>query len=180
MSRIESRHEISEATLQKGELRLIRAQSDPPDTPTFPIGVVSRRTGLPPATLRVWERRYGAVVPLRSEKGTRVYTEAHIERLSLLRRVLAGGWRIGQVATLELDRLLELAEQAAPEPRPESDSESTLGDDIERMRTEFLDAAVQLDSDAMSRTLESATLELSRARLFDLFLSPLDGAGHHG
>lgn len=43
-------------------------QSDP----TYRIGAVSCLTGVAPDTLCVWERRYGAVVLLRSEKGSRL------------------------------------------------------------------------------------------------------------
>jgi len=35
------------------------------DTARHPIRVVSRRTGLTPALLRAWEKRYGVVTPSR-------------------------------------------------------------------------------------------------------------------
>ena len=41
--------------------------------PTYRIGAVSHLTGVAPDMLRVWERRYGAVVPMRAEKGSRLY-----------------------------------------------------------------------------------------------------------
>ena len=36
---------------------------------------VVQRTGLSPHVLRVWERRYGAVTPVRSESNRRLYAE---------------------------------------------------------------------------------------------------------
>src|SRR3569623_849784 len=65
-----------------------------------PIAGVAQRTGLSQDVLRVWERRYEAVVPARSETGVRLYSDADIERLILLRTATRGGRGIGQVAKL--------------------------------------------------------------------------------
>jgi MerR family transcriptional regulator, light-induced transcriptional regulator len=65
-----------------------------------PIAVVAQRTGLSQDVLRVWERRYEAVTPARSESGVRLYSDDDIERLILLRAATRGGRGIGQVAKL--------------------------------------------------------------------------------
>jgi DNA-binding transcriptional MerR regulator len=57
------------------------AASDP-----LPMRTVAAMTGVNPVTLRAWERRYGLVRPLRTEKGHRLYTREHVEQI---RRVLA-------------------------------------------------------------------------------------------
>jgi len=55
------------------------------------IGDVARRTGVPQATLRVWEQRYGFPVPLRLESGHRRYSVADVDTvLDVLRRRDAG------------------------------------------------------------------------------------------
>ena len=43
--------------------------------PDIPIGEVSRRTGIPVSTLRMWEVRYGFPVPRRRRSGHRRYTD---------------------------------------------------------------------------------------------------------
>ena len=53
--------------------------------PRHPIRVVAQRTGLTPATLRAWERRYRVVEPSRSEGGQRLYSDADVERLVRIR-----------------------------------------------------------------------------------------------
>lgn len=73
-----------------------------------PIGVVSDRTGLSPDVLRVWERRYGVVRPKRSAGGQRVYSDADIDRLSLLHRALRGGHGISHAAALSRSKLEDL------------------------------------------------------------------------
>ena len=77
--------------------------------PRHPIGTVSERTGLTPEVLRVWERRYGAVSPARSEGGQRLYSDAEVEKLRLLRRVTHAGRAIGVVAGLSVAELTRMA-----------------------------------------------------------------------
>ncbi|ENY71523.1 MerR family transcriptional regulator [Aeromonas diversa CDC 2478-85] len=70
------------------------------ESPLYPIRDVARLTGVNPVTLRAWQRRYGLVVPRRTEKGHRLYSEQDI---ALIRRILAWlelGVSIGQVSSL--------------------------------------------------------------------------------
>ena len=59
--------------------------SKPDDPRLYGIGAVARLTGLTDHTIRVWERRYSAVVAARAPNGRRQYTEADVQKLSLLR-----------------------------------------------------------------------------------------------
>ena len=52
------------------------------NTPINNLKAVSVETGLSPATLRAWERRYGLVKPERSLGGHRLYSEHDIEVLN--------------------------------------------------------------------------------------------------
>ncbi|WP_296806173.1 MerR family transcriptional regulator [Thiocapsa sp.] len=74
---------------------------------TYRIGAVSRLTGVPADTLRVWERRYRVVAPLRSESGTRLYGPDDVSRLTLIKRLVDRGDAISSVANLSLDQLRE-------------------------------------------------------------------------
>ena len=74
---------------------------------SYPIRAVSKLTGISIDNLRAWERRYKAIVPSRSDRG-RVYEEADIERLILLRQAVDGGHAISKLAVLnnrELENL---------------------------------------------------------------------------
>jgi len=78
-------------------------------TPKYLIGKVTQLTGLSIDVVRVWERRYGAVTPVRSDGGTRLYSDADVLRLRRLRQAVDNGHSIGRAATLseaELDQLI--------------------------------------------------------------------------
>ena len=57
----------------------------------LPLRVVARRAGLSADVLRAWERRYKAVVPVRTDTGRRMYSADDVERLVLLRRLTLAG-----------------------------------------------------------------------------------------
>lgn len=63
----------------------------------YPIRTVAQLTGVKPVTLRAWERRYGLVVPARSESGHRLYTKDDISSIHQILEWLEQGVAIGQV-----------------------------------------------------------------------------------
>ena len=77
----------------------------PDDPRLYGIGAVARLTGLTDHTIRVWERRYSAIVAARAPNGRRQYTEADVQKLSLLRTLTDHGIPISHVAGEALDEL---------------------------------------------------------------------------
>lgn len=71
----------------------------------YGIGAVAKLTGLTDHTIRVWERRYGAVVTQRATNGRRVYSTADVEKLGFLKRLTDQGISIGQIASSSLEQL---------------------------------------------------------------------------
>jgi MerR HTH family regulatory protein len=59
------------------------------------LKAVSSRTGIPAATLRTWERRYGFMRPRRSPGGYRLYGEQEIARIEQVKYLLSQGVRTG-------------------------------------------------------------------------------------
>jgi DNA-binding transcriptional MerR regulator/methylmalonyl-CoA mutase cobalamin-binding subunit len=85
----------------------------PRDTPAhYPIRAVSKLTGVAIDTLRAWERRHSAVMPIRDDRG-RMYTDADIARLRLLRGAVEHGHSIGRLARLTDAELRQLAAAGA-------------------------------------------------------------------
>lgn len=72
-----------------------------------------RRTGLSEFTLRAWERRHRAVTPARTDGRQRLYSEADIERLTLLAAIVAEGFAISTLAGLSNEELKRRAPEAA-------------------------------------------------------------------
>jgi len=73
----------------------------------FKIGAVSRITNIPVDTLRIWERRYSVVEPIRSNNADRLYQRGDINRLTLLKMLVDRGHSIGSIANLSNVELVE-------------------------------------------------------------------------
>jgi DNA-binding transcriptional MerR regulator/methylmalonyl-CoA mutase cobalamin-binding subunit len=86
----------------------------------MPIAAVERETGLPKDTLRVWERRYGFPQPERDAGGDRLYSEAQVAKLRVIKRLLDRGMRPGRLLKLDAAALQALAEEGASEAPPRS------------------------------------------------------------
>ncbi|HET7718900.1 MAG TPA: MerR family transcriptional regulator, partial [Acidimicrobiales bacterium] len=71
------------------------------EVPGLRIGEVAHRTEMTVAALRAWERRYRILTPARTAGGQRLYSEADVERVRAVQRLVAEGWSIaGAVARL--------------------------------------------------------------------------------
>lgn len=80
----------------------------------YRIGAVSRLTGIPADTLRIWERRYQIVDPQRTEKGGRLYSQEDVTRLTIIKTLVDQGQAISTVANLRLDELNDRLSRATP------------------------------------------------------------------
>lgn len=76
---------------------------------TFPISAVSRLSGVPAETIRIWERRYGFLRPARSEGGHRLYDEDGVRVLRAVRILQEHGSRVGSLKQYNTEQLIELA-----------------------------------------------------------------------
>jgi DNA-binding transcriptional MerR regulator/methylmalonyl-CoA mutase cobalamin-binding subunit len=134
-----------------------------------PMGVTMKRTGLPADVIRAWERRHGAIRPSRTKGNQRLYTDADIRRLLLIRRAIEDGWRIGQIAPLADDAILRLIEDSpSAEPRGHPKAGG-----IESHLTRCLAHVENLNGDRLVRQLEEASVEMSRVDLLDRLLAEL-------
>ena len=90
---------------------------------TFKIGAVSRITNIPIDTLRIWERRYSVVEPIRTNNSDRQYQNDDINRLTLLKMLVDRGHSIGGIAPLANEKLierLEIHDQNTIRPHPKN------------------------------------------------------------
>lgn len=82
----------------------------------FGIAEVARRIGIPPATLRAWERRYGLVRPSRTIGGHRLYDAGQAAMLAWI------GARVRQGTPIsDAIRLWRARDQTPPDETGASD-----------------------------------------------------------
>jgi DNA-binding transcriptional MerR regulator len=143
------------------------------ETPRHPIRVVSRRTGLTPALLRAWEKRYSVVDPSRSEGGQRLYSDEDVHRLSLLHRAVEEGRNISQVAGLSTVELLALVEEDRVERRGPRLPEPSEGAPVSSVLEQAKGAVKKMDPVRLERILTRGAMAFSVPTLTDEVLVPL-------
>lgn len=140
-----------------------------------PIRVVAKRTGITLHVLRAWERRYRVVEPTRTPGGQRLYSDADIERLKLLRDAVESGRAISQVAKLSEGELAELVAQdrasgVAPSPTVRAVPEEG---EVARYLGASLQAAERMDDAALHRILLRALVSLRPLDFIEGLVQPL-------
>ncbi len=140
-----------------------------------PIRFVAKMTGLSPGLIRIWERRYGAVKPIRTETNRRLYCDEDIERLYLLSLATQAGESISQIATLSLEELKKLI--GGYNSLSRGDSRSAADDVKVHSGSEYLagcfEAIKGLDAETLESVLMQASVGLSRRALFEQVVGPL-------
>lgn len=133
----------------------------------YPIQIVAKQTGLTPATLRAWEKRYAGIMPDRKENGRRLYTEELLTKLKLLARLVREGYRIGDIAYLQIEELSRLERELSTAP-PLSH-----GSDLEEELNAASAAVLRMDLPELNRLLEVAASSRGQLELADKVVFPL-------
>lgn len=123
-------------------------------TPRYNLKVIVRETGINPATLRAWERRYELPMPDRTPGGHRLYSQRDLETVKWLMAREQEGLRIGQAAQLWRDLEesgqdpLNRAAAAAPGARTVSDAAL---EDLANLRQAWIAACLAFDEEKVER-----------------------------
>ncbi|MBB5232596.1 MerR family transcriptional regulator [Deinococcus budaensis] len=88
----------------------------PDATPMFTASEAEARTGVPAATLRQWERRYGVPAPARHANGYRLYSPHDLAQIGQMQAHVLAGVSASRAAQLVQAPGEALAEPPAPAP----------------------------------------------------------------
>jgi DNA-binding transcriptional MerR regulator len=124
----------------------------------LPIREIARQTGVNAVTLRAWERRYGLIVPHRTPKGHRLYSQEHVQRVLKILTWLNRGVSVSQVKHLIDSRL--------PEP-------GVPGNDWEALRQTLAQAVSELAEQRVDDALNQAMSLYPPRTLCEQLLLPL-------
>lgn len=137
----------------------------------YTIKTVAQLTGLSAHTIRAWERRHSILCPSRSDTNRRLYEDADVEQLKLLRQAVESGHAIGQVAQLSTEDLRRLSAFAVtPKIAPVS---GTSGSSAAALLAACEDAMDRLAADTLEQVLVRAGATLGLTGLLEGVVVPL-------
>lgn len=108
----------------------------------YRIQYVSERTGIPAATLRAWERRYGIPRPARTESAYRLYSDQDIELLLRMNQLCSDGISPAEAAKSALSEAAPLEAPAKAEPDRHASLVAQMVEAVERFDPFALESAV--------------------------------------
>lgn len=143
------------------------------DKPRYRIKTAATKTGIPPITLRAWERRYQILTPNREDNRYRLYSDADIEVLKWLKFQVDSGVQISQLA-LELKEMSNRGEAPALTQedlfKPKSNAETfPFSETIDRLYQHLK----KHDESRASAVFDEASRSISMIQLFEQMLIPI-------
>ncbi len=134
------------------------------------IKAVAQRTGLSAHVIRIWEKRYSAVEPVRTDTNRRLYSDREVERLTLLRDLTQSGHSIGPIAQLPTERLRQLASDSlAANGKPPEPARAPSGSLLDQS----LAAVKELDGARLEKILNQSAVELGAQGVLQKVIAPL-------
>ena len=134
----------------------------------YTIKQASRLTGVSEASLRSWERRYGVVVPQRSESGYRLYDESSLAAVSTMRRLVDDGWSPAEAAHAVIHGTVPLEDPGASTEVPTGGQ----GPNAVTYMQQFLSSAAELDMAGIEESLDGGFALGSFEHVVDAWLFP--------
>lgn len=93
---------------------------------TFSISQLSQFSGIKPHTIRIWEQRYNALRPNRSEGNTRYYDNSQLRRLLNIVSLSECGYKVSELCIMPDSSLFNLIATSNPSPN-EDPAHNTAG-----------------------------------------------------
>jgi DNA-binding transcriptional MerR regulator len=128
----------------------------------FRIQVAAELSGIPAATLRAWERRYGIPVPRRTASAYRLYTNEDVELLRRMRDLVAEG-----VSPAEAARVVLASSTCV------SEDEHVPVDGLDLAQARLLAATQRWDAKAIDDELTRVSMLLDAQTFFERVVSPV-------
>jgi len=139
----------------------------------YPIRYVAQQTGLSTHVIRVWEKRYKAVVPQRTESNRRMYCERDVQRLKMLKTAVKVGHSISQIAGLSAEELMQLVNLDGPDAPEVSPAREPGSLDSAYFYDRSLSAVLNFDAQGLESVLDRAAVHLSKMELIKAVIGPL-------
>ncbi len=140
---------------------------------SYPIKAVSKITGISLHVLRAWEKRYNAVVPIRTDTNRRLYTKEDVLKLKLLKKLTDEGYNVGSVANQTIEQLKELSSDNHSADLHHTFNGKQKIKDAEFYYDACLESVYNFKPKELEQILASALIKLSQPKLLGEVIIPL-------
>ena len=132
----------------------------------FSISQLQQFSGIKAHTIRIWEQRYNALIPTRSEGNTRHYDNKQLIRLLNIVSLLETGYKISEVGVMTDQMHSKLLEQQLiVEENKESDNEYFI--------SQLIAASVSFDEIHFEKIFSNCVLKLGMKSTYTEVIYPM-------
>jgi len=139
----------------------------------FSIKQAAQLSGVSALSIRAWEGRYSVLHPDRTATNRRLYSDLDIEKLILLKKLTLRGHRIGNLARLSTQDLIELVEKSElRENEANVNKVGTISHDV-KIITGCIEAIKKYDDKKLTMLLNAASVKYNQIQLVEKVIIPL-------
>lgn len=138
----------------------------------YTIKAAALRTGLTTHTIRVWERRYKIIQPVRTDTNRRLFSEQDVKVLSLLKKATTAGHSIGQLSRLPIEEIERLVRELNSAQSADSTSFSYDDQTPAYFVEAALSAAADFKDELLDDILTQASVNFGQPTLIDQVIVP--------
>lgn len=131
----------------------------------FSISQLSRFSGIKPHTIRIWEQRYNALQPHRSEGNTRYYDGNQLRRLLNIVSLSGSGNKISRLCSMSDEELFEL--------RAEYENDAGLNKDYDFFISQLISGGMSYDERNFEKTFSHCLLRFGLQKTYKEIIFPL-------
>jgi MerR family transcriptional regulator, light-induced transcriptional regulator len=131
----------------------------------FSISDLARYSGIKPHTIRMWEQRYEALQPARTEGNTRFYDNSQLRRLLNITSLLDSEYKVSELCVMPDETLFRLVEQQNP-VQPETEPYGYF-------INQLLAAGISYDEIRFDRFFSNCLVRLGMQQTYTQVISPL-------
>lgn len=131
----------------------------------FSISQLSQFSGIKPHTIRIWEQRYDALKPHRSEGNTRYYDGSQLRRLLNIVSLSGTGTKIS--------RLCKLSDQELFKLREEYEGDAALSNDYEYFINQLIAGGMSYDESNFEKAFSHCMLRFGLQKTYVEIIHPM-------
>ena len=132
----------------------------------FSISQLQQFSGIKAHTIRMWEQRYNALKPDRSEGNTRYYDNIQLKRLLNIVSLMSAGFKVSDLCILPDEKLFTLLDEHLKDPLPQDETASYF-------ISQLLAAGTAFDETHFEKIFSSCALRLGIRNTYTRVIYPM-------
>ncbi len=130
----------------------------------FSISQLAQYSGIKPHTIRIWEQRYNALQPDRSEKNTRYYNGEQLRRLLNIVSLMETDYKVSELCVMPDDKLSSLVLET---------KETTENEQQEYFVSQLISAGMSYDENRFEELFEQSLSKYGLGEAYTLIIHPM-------